>query len=382
MRHSRRVLLISPKAPPYGGMALQASLLQDLLTRDGVTVTFLASNLPFPASLRFCERLRGVRPFLRSAVFCWRLWQLIPEIDVVHILACSWLYFLVVVCPAVLLGRIRGKRVVLNYRGGEADAFFRLHRFWVRPFFYLADVVTAPSDFLVQVIGRRIGTPVEIVPNIVDLGRFRFRKRDPLRPTMVVTRHLEKLYGVDAVIRAFAVIQERHKGATLHIAGTGSEENNLRSLVEELKLKNVVFHGYVHGDQLPSLYDRCDILLNASRADNFPASLVEGAAAGLVVISTAVGGIPFIFQHEATALLASAEDWRVIAENVCRLLEDPDLASRLAAQAFERCRQYEWESVRESLYRTYCFSNATQSATHPATSPAVTAGSGLARGTN
>src|SRR5207248_1940633 len=141
---------------------------------------FLASNLPFPKSVAVFERLRGIRPFLRSAVFCVELWRKLRRADVVHVLACSWLYFFVVVCPAVLISRLRGKRVILNYRGGEADQFFSRFAFLLKPFFRMAHVVTAPSQFLVQVIGRRIGVPVQIVPNIVNFDNFRYRERKPL----------------------------------------------------------------------------------------------------------------------------------------------------------------------------------------------------------
>src|ERR1017187_861771 len=172
--YRREVLLIGPQVPPYGGMAIQASLMQELMNQEGVSAAYLASNLPFPKRLRFCERIRGLRPFLRSMVFCAELWKLSRRAEVVHILACSWLYFFLVVCPAVLISRARGKRIVLNYHGGQADQFFRWYAPVIRAFFRMADVVTAPSWFLVEVIGKRIGVPVQIVPNIVDFSAFAY----------------------------------------------------------------------------------------------------------------------------------------------------------------------------------------------------------------
>jgi phenylacetate-CoA ligase len=376
----RRVLLVGPKVPPYGGMALQAALMERLMNQEGTPAAFLASNLPFPKALQFCEKIRGARPFLRSLVFCWTLWKMLKETDVVHILACSWLYFFVIVCPSIVISRLRGKRVILNYRGGEADHFMRWYGWLLIPFFRMAHVVTAPSQFLVEVIGRRIGTPVRIVPNIVNFANFRYRERIPLQPKMVVTRHLLKLYDIESVVRAFGEVQKRYPEASLQIVGTGDQEQYLRGLVETSNLRNVRFVGYVPQQELPALYDQCDILLNASRADNFPGSLVEAAASGLVVVSTAAGGIPYIFKNGTSALLVEVGDWRGLAAAALRVLEDSDLASRLAREALRECRKFDWESVRELLYPIYGFSDGLSGAPPVAAGPAQASEFALAAG--
>src|SRR5215471_15478231 len=90
---SGRVLLVAPSPPPYGGMALQARMLEQLLRKDGHAVMFLPSNLPFPDRLRFLDVLRGVRPFLRCAMLSVKLWREVPQTGVIHVFAASWLYF-------------------------------------------------------------------------------------------------------------------------------------------------------------------------------------------------------------------------------------------------------------------------------------------------
>ncbi len=351
----REVLIIGPKVPPYGGMAIQGRLMQELMTAEGVNVSFLASNLPFPRGLAFLDRFRGVRPFLRSMHFSYRLWRMLGPVEVIHVMACSWLYFFLIVCPALLIGRARGKRVILNYRGGQADDFLRRSAFVLRIFFRMAHAVTAPSQFLVNVLARRIGVAVQIVPNIVNFKRFRYRERNPVEPKMIVTRHLLQLYGIESVIRAFREVQQRHAGASLLIVGTGDQEKYLRGLVAEWKLRNVEFLGYIPQERLPEIYDRCDILLNGSLADNFPGSLVEAAACGLVVVSTCAGGIPYIFENDKSAILVNPGDWAGLAAGVLRVLAQPALAARLRAEALRQCRQYEWKNIRRLLYRIYGF---------------------------
>ena len=351
----QRVLLIGPQAPPYGGVALQAQSLRELMTQEGTAITFLAANLPFPGPLRFLEKLRGARPFLRSILFCGRLWKTLPRVDVVHILACSWLYFFLVVGPAVILSRMRGKRVVLNYRGGEAKRFFRWWGWIARPVFQLANVVTVPSNFLAEVIRNCFGVPVVIVPNILDLSLFKYRARTALRPKMLVTRHLEKLYDIESVLKAFRTVQSHYPEASLWIAGTGSQEQHLRSLVAEWNLRNVRFGGHVDHRGLAEIYDQCDILLNASRADNFPGALLEASAAGLAVVSTNPGGIPYIYENEKSALLVEPGDSVGLAVAVEKLLREPSLARDLTTRAATLAGECDWKKVRRQLYEAYGF---------------------------
>jgi glycosyltransferase involved in cell wall biosynthesis len=350
-----RVLIVAPVPPPYGGMALQALLLQRMLLNDGVPAEVLGYNRPFTPRFQALERVPAVRTFLRAARFCFQFWISAGKADVVHILASSWLYFFLIVCPAVLIGRIRRKRVVLNYRGGDADIFLGRFGWLVKPFFQLASTVTAPSEFLASVIRRRLGLPVAIVPNIVDFSRFSYRQRKTFQPKMLVTRHLEALYGVDTVLRAFQKIQENYPEASLSIAGAGSEEGRLRQMTSSWGLNGVHFLGYLDHQRLIAVYNECDILLNGSRIDNFPGSLMEASAAGLAVVSTDAGGIPFIYEHGKNALLAGIGDWAQLAANVERILREPALGPRLAAEGAQLCRQCDWSNVRRYLYTAYGF---------------------------
>jgi glycosyltransferase involved in cell wall biosynthesis len=347
------VLIVAPIPPPYGGMALQAGLLQRMLRADGIPASVLGYNQRVAPKLPWIESVPGLRTFARTVAFGVRFWRQSRTCEVVHILACSWLYFFVVVSPAIVIGRLRGRRVVLNYRGGDADRFLQRCAWLVRPFFGLGSVLTAPSEFLARVIRRHLNMPVEIVPNIVDFSIFRYRKRSPFRPKVVVTRHLEKLYGVETVLRAFRQIQAGYPEASLRIAGSGAEETYLRKLSADWNLQNVQFLGYIDHKGLPDVYDQCDILLNGSHSDNFPGSLMEASAAGLVVVSTNAGGIPFLYQNGENALLVEVGDWQGMAAAVERLLQDQGLASRLAAAGREVSSQCEWSGVRRPLFKSY-----------------------------
>ncbi len=351
-----KVLLIAPAPPPYGGMALQAQQLERLLIGDGVTVLFLASNFSLPGPLGRLERVRGVRTLLRAGLIWFKLSRRVRQVEVVHILAASWLFFFIVVYPAVILGRAYGKRVVVNYRSGEAKDFFRKYGWMAAPALKLASVITAPSEFIASVVRERFDMPVAVVPNILDASLFQYRPRTNIRPRLLVTRHLEKLYDIESVIKAFGVVQSRYPDASLRIAGDGSQEAHLRDLVAALNLTNVQFLGAVAHCDLPAVYEECDIYVNASLADNFPGALIEASAAGLVVVTTRAGGIPFIYEDGRTAVLVEPGDWRGLAAAVDRVLQHPAEALEMTKAAVAVVRACDWTEVRPRLLESYGFS--------------------------
>ena len=351
-----KVLLVAPVVPPYGGMALQAQQLSALLQRDGVQVATFATNFMLPRAVRLLERVPGLRTILRSVLIWPRLRRDVAKVDVVHVMAASWWYFFLVVCPSVLVARLCGKRVVVNYRGGEADTFFRRVGPLAAPVFTFASAVTVPSEFLASLIRRRFDVPVRIVPNVLDHSLFTYRQRAAMRPRMLVTRHLEKIYDIESVLRAFQSVQQQRPDASLWIAGGGSEEARLRRLVSHWNLRDVRFLGEVAHRDLPAIYDQCDIYVNASTVDNFPGALLEASAAGLVIVTTGAGGIPFIYDHGRSAWLVETGDWRGLAAGVDHVLRNPAAALEMTSTARRVALACDWPEVRKQLFDAYGFS--------------------------
>src|SRR5262249_10637292 len=142
------------------------------------------------------------------------------------------------------------------------------------------------------------------------------------------------------VLRAFALIQQRYPAARLIIAANGWLRPELEKLAQKLKLQSASFIGPVPYEQMPDLYDAADIYLNAPNLDNFPGSILECYAAGLPVVTTDAGGIPYILRHEETGLMVSRDDHWALAAGALRLLEDEELATGLVRRAYEECDKY------------------------------------------
>jgi glycosyltransferase involved in cell wall biosynthesis len=353
MKDAPRVAIVAASLDILGGQGVQALSLLDALRADGQPVTFLPINPRFPRGLGGLRRLPGVRTVVNQSLYLPGLARL-ATVDVAHIFSASYASFLLAPAPAMTVARLLSKRVVLHYHSGEADDHLAHWGALVHPWLRLAHHIAVPSEYLRGVFNR-YGHHVHVIPNVIDLSRFVYRQRRPLRPHLLSTRNLEPHYRVDVIVHAYARLKARVPDATLTIAGYGSEEPRLRRMVASAHLSGVRFLGRVEPDEMPRVYDEADIFLNASVVDNQPVSILEAFASGIPVISTPTGDIGTLVRDHETGLLVPPFDPDAMVTAVEWLLAHPDRATRYADCARASTRRFTWPAVREAwaaLYRS------------------------------
>jgi L-malate glycosyltransferase len=288
---------------------------------------------------------------------------------VLHVCTAAFGPFILTTTPAILLARLLGRPVILNYRDGRAARHLRSR--WVRWMVGRATLLVFPSGYLRDVF-RAHGFDGEVVPNVVDTDRFRFRRREPLRPVLISSRLLEPLYAVENAIRAFALVRESRPDARLLVIGGGLEESRLRRMVNEQRIAGVEFHGAVPHHGVADWFDRAEIFVNSSREDNMPHSIIEAFSAGLPVVTTAAGGIPYVVEHGRNGLLVPLDDPAALAAGVCALLDDPALARHLVDEGQRDCAErYSWNAARAGW--TLLYTRLSSGSMRPAPRPAMEA---------
>jgi glycosyltransferase involved in cell wall biosynthesis len=334
-------------------MATQTRQLAELLREEGARVTVVPVNAPYRP--QWIGNLRGARALFRLLPYVLRLWRVADEADVFHIMANSGWSWHLFAAPAVAVARLRGVPSVVNYRGGEAERFLERSAATVLPVLRRADALAVPSTFLRQIFGRH-GFGAEIVPNIIDLRRFRPAAGEPDRraPHLVVARNLEALYDIGTSLRAFALIRVQIPAAKLTVAGSGPERAALVRLAEKLGIARAVdFCGRLEREAMADLYRAACLVLNPSRVDNMPNSVLEAMASGVPVVSTDAGGVPFVIRQGITGLLVGPGDDTAMAEAALRLLGDAGQWQRIRDAALADVQQYTWAQVRERWSRIY-----------------------------
>ena len=347
-----RVAFVAPSLQILGGQAVQADRLLRAWRHDPEIEAWLVPVNPLPPpGLRFATKVKYLRTCVNEITYLPLLVRELARADVVHVFSASYSSFLLAPLPAILVARALGKPVVLNYRSGQAPDHLQRSAI-ARKTIAAVDKNVVPSRYLADVF-RGFGIDATVVPNLVDLQRFTFRERDPLRPRLLSTRNFDTLYNVAATIRAFRIVQKRWPEASLTLVGGGSEEAALRALVKGLRLQHVVFAGRVKPDEIADFYAVNDVYIQSPNVDNMPTSVLEAFASGLPVVSTDAGGVPAILTHGEHGLLAGVADHETLAHHVVRLLENPEYARRLARAAYTTCHACTWPPVREQWIRAY-----------------------------
>lgn len=348
-----RVCMMGPSLDILGGQAVQAQrLLKRLARSPQLEVSFLPINPRLVEPLHLLQRVKYVRTMVTSVAYLLSLLFRVPRTDVVHAFSASYWSFLLAPVPAMVVSRLFRKAVILNYRSGEADDHLTRWRSAV-PLMRLADLIVVPSDYLVDVFARH-GLRARAVPNFVEIEQLPYRQRDTVRAVFLSNRNFHAHYNISCVLRAFGRIQARIPAAKLTVAGDGPLRERLQGEARHLGLQNVTFCGAVPPDRMAMLYDEVDVYLSAPDIDNMPNSILEAAACGLPIVSSDVGGIPYILRHGVTALLIPRDDDAALAAAAIRLLEEPGLAPRLVAAArAEVLNRYTWPAVEIGWMDTY-----------------------------
>ncbi|HYS21663.1 MAG TPA: glycosyltransferase [Gemmatimonadales bacterium] len=354
MRVELRVCLVAPSGRKPGGHSVQAANLAGWLrAADRVETVFVGTDVALPGLLRPLDRVPGVRTVVRHTLLAGRLLRTARTCDVIHVFAAAYWSFLLSAGLGVAAGRIVRRPVIVNYHSGEAPDHLARWPRAVRWVLQHAALLVVPSDFLARVFAQ-YGYTARVIRNGVDPARFRWRARGAPYRRLLCTRDFERNYDVSTALRAFARIRRQRPEARLTLVGGGSEEPRLRRLRDELGLGDAVrFAGRAAPGEIHRYYDEHDVYLNSSIVDNQPLSILEAMAAGLVVVTTAAGGIPDLVEDGRTGRLAPPGSADALAEAAIAVMDDEARFGALARAAREQTAQHDPKRVAGAWVAAY-----------------------------
>ena len=330
-----KILLISNYKRGVGGINAQVDLLQQFINQEDEWQADIFSTKGNP---------------LRRVVAFFKLLSKARKYNVLHIHACSY-WGMVPAVFGVLAGKLWRKRTIITYHGGEAKDYFAKHAAFVRRWLGRADEVIVLSGFLKEIFDQ-YQIPCVVIPNIVVL-RPQTERTTTIAPKFISIRHLEPLYNIPCVLQAYEQVLKQYPEASLDILGQGSMRAELEAYVQEHHLTGVTFVGQVPNDTIYDYFANASIMLSAPKIDNMPVSLLEAMNAGLLVISSRVGGVPYMIEDGKTGLLFECDNSEDMAAKMQWALVHPQEVNTMIIAAQKEVQKYSWENVKPQLMKIY-----------------------------
>lgn len=264
------------------------------------------------------------------------------------------------------LGALSGEHpFILSAWGSDIFSFPRksaFHRYLLQWILGKADFLCSTSHVMAEEMEIYLEKKkdIEVIPFGVDAELFSPPKNEePASPGKIVfgvAKYLQPVYGLDLLLKAFALIEEKEPGrALLRIAGAGPELWKLQALAGRLKIADKVeWIGAIPNSEVAEFYRSLDVVVVPSRKESFGVTAVEGSACERPIIASRVGGLPEVVKDQVTGLMVEPENVDSLAQAMEYLIEHPEERRRMGRAGRDFILEhYDWKNNVTQMERVY-----------------------------
>jgi glycosyltransferase involved in cell wall biosynthesis len=212
-----------------------------------------------------------------------------------------------------------------------------------------AYINVAPSYYLLDSF-KAYGYDVKYIPNSIDISMYEYKPREDIKPKLLYVRAFSKIYNPQMAIYTVAKLLKRYPQTMLCMVGPDKDGTlqECKDLAKELDVeKHIRFMGKMQKEDWIELSKEYDIFINTTNYDNTPVSVMEAMALGMPVVSTNVGGIPYLLQDREDALLVDANDDKAMVEMIIELIDNIDISKGIVVQARQKVEGFDWNMVKK-----------------------------------
>lgn len=267
-----------------------------------------------------------------------------------------------------LLCRILGRTVVCSMHGYSPieERLNKSHKWpwsWIvdvefRLLLHTADQLIVFSDYMKTIVSHHVSVSrIRVIPLGVNFRTYAAEKRtlrksdDPFR--IVCVARLVTVKGLETLVKAVGLIQPK-ANLRAYVVGVGPLRSKLQALIDETGLANKVkLCGFLSDKKKRAYLESSDLFVLPSLYEPIPIAILEALAAGLPVVASNVGGIPELVRPGVNGLLVKPANPHDLAAAVSKLIDDDKLRRRLASNARESVREYDWSVVAKKYLSFY-----------------------------
>lgn len=202
-----------------------------------------------------------------------------------------------------------------------------------------------------------VNSPIEVIPNFIDLERFKKQKKDHFKlaicpdneKLLVHTSNFRKVKRIEDVVKIFYNVAQEIP-AKLLLVGDGPERVRIEALCRELGVcEHIRFLGKL--DAIEEVLSVADLFLMPSEKESFGLAALEAMACEVPVVTSNAGGLPELVQHGKSGFVAPVGDVEQMTAYALQILDPANLPG-FKTRALDRAKEFDIEKVRP-LYEAY-----------------------------
>lgn len=209
----------------------------------------------------------------------------------------------------------------------------------------------APSNYLKCQFENAGYTNIVYIPNTIPLENYIFKKREYFRPNLLWVRAFASIYNPKMAVAVLLKLKEKFPNAKLTMVGP-DKDGSMETTKQFAKKAGVevCFTGKLTKEQWITLAKDQDIFINTTHFDNTPISVMEAMALGLLVVSTNVGGIPYLLNDKNDAYLVEDSNVNQMVEVIVQAIENTQQSQIVINSARDKVGNMDWEIVKKQWH--------------------------------
>ncbi len=232
--------------------------------------------------------------------------------------------------------------------GGNLQSRLKNNPRFCKQIFNNAYKCVSPSIYLKDIFNQFGYNNVEFIPNSVDVKEYTYETKTIDKPKLFWLRSYKKIYNPLMAINVANSLKDNGYDCELCMVGPDGDGSYLyaQRLARETKL-DVNFKMKMKKKDWILLSNKYNIFINTSNFDNMPVSVIEAMALGFPIVSTNVGGLPFLIEDERDGLLVDEGNVDQMVQKIIELVKQPDFANTLSINARKKAVQFDWDVVKQ-----------------------------------
>ena len=288
---------------------------------------------------------------LRLADMCWSVIGNRKKADYILIdtFSTSNFYFAFLTSQ---IARILNLKYIPILHGGNLPSRLNKSPNMSKMIFNYSYANVAPSNYLKSAF-EKAGYKTHFIPNTIKIKDYQFKKRTIVNPKILWVRAFDRTYNPQMAVKVLQLLKKDFSEASLTMVGPVKDNSFelTKQLISELNLKDDInITGALSKNEWHKLSVDFDIFINTTNVDNTPLSVIEAMALGMPIISTNVGGLPFLIDNEVDGVLVDKDDVDGMKNAIVDLLNNPSKAIDLAMNARNKVEEFDWSQVKNKWF--------------------------------